>query len=121
MPVLPCNLSYTGTTTVTKPLMRALRSGRLLWATYAQELATAGASVTAQLRNATQAVMMSAALDINGKGALYGTEFAVNTDSSADFLKGDLLVVVLTFGTGTLGPGEFTVGLDANYPDASPR
>lgn len=115
MPLHPCNETYTGTTTTTKPLQRAARAGRLVKATYAQELATAGATVTAQLRNATRAVNMSAALDVNGKGALYGADFVVNTDGSADFAAGDLLVVVLTFGTGTLGPGEFCIILDQQY------
>lgn len=115
MPLLPCNQSLATFATITKPIMRVSRSGRLVAATYAQELNTAGATATVKIRNLTRAVDMSAALDVNGKGALYGTDFVVNTDGSADCAKGDLLGVVFTFGTGSAGPGEFTVLLDVQY------
>lgn len=115
MPVLPCHLTITGTATRTVPLWRATRSGKLVRASYAQELDTDG-DKTLTLRNATKAVNMSSALDIDALAVLGHGEIVVNADTSADFDVGDLIVAVYTVNTaGTVAPGEAAIALDVNY------
>lgn len=94
-----------GTATRTVSGFRALYAGKLLAASWMQELAVDGAKTVA-IRNETRALLMTAQLTINGLGALGGAAFVI-VAANADFRKGDIISVVYTVNTaGTIGPGE---------------
>lgn len=103
-----------GTATRTVPAFRAIRPGRLIAASYAQELDADGTK-NIKIRNATRAVDMTAALDVAALAALAGAAMVVNTDGSADYTIGDLIVFVYTVTVaGASGAGAVTVGMDIN-------
>jgi len=107
-------LDLPGTATRTVPLLRAIRPGRLVSASWRQETAVDGAKTVA-IRNGTRGVLMTAQLTINGLGALGGANFVVNTDGSADYTIGDAIDLVYTVNTaGAVGAGCAAVAMDCN-------
>jgi hypothetical protein len=106
------NNDLDGTATRTVPLFRATKPGRLTKASWSQELAVDGAK-TVKIRNETRAADMTAALTINGLGALGSGVIVVNTDGSADIREGDLISCVYTVTTaGTVAAAESGIELD---------
>lgn len=106
------NLNIPATATRTVPLMRATKPGRLVKASFFQELDADGTK-TVQVRNATRGVNMSAALDVAALAAQAGAAIVCNSDGSADFNENDLLVLVYTVTVaGAVAPGDIAVELD---------
>jgi len=106
------NVDLDTTATRTVPLFRATKPGRLTKGSFSQELDTDGDKVL-KIRNATRAVDMTANLDIDALAALAGAALVVNTDGSADFAEGDLIVAVYTVATaGSVAAGESGIELD---------
>lgn len=105
-----------GTADRTVVLFRAPFPGRLLAATWGQELAVDGAKVIS-LRNATRNVAMTAALTINGLGALGGAAFVLTaTNRDREFSKGDIITAFYDVTTaGTVAAGEAAICAIVQY------
>lgn len=107
------NILITATADGNYPLLRALDDGVLNAATFAQQFdATAVTTLTVQIRNATQAINMTAALDIKALAALGVAAFSL-THANCRFKKDDLIVLVYDETGGTVtAPGLCVVAMD---------
>jgi len=108
-----------GTASVTFPILTAIERMYLRRASFTPQTANVtGTTTTVQIQNFTQTLNLTTALSLTSDVAEVALPFVINnlagggTDSNMLVKPLDVIVLVYTFGTATVGPGTANVTLE---------